>query len=463
MKYLVFAAAMTLAGCASIPDRPLPAGSDMTAPVAWRSADTGSSIIDQAWWQSFGDPQLSDCVETALAHNPDIGIAVSRVEQTRAQLDLAASQRLPTLGFTMNASHSRDLNFQLKPVTQDSGRTNFVATYDTDLFGRLRETTGAARAQLLATQANQQSVRLAVAATTASAYIDLIASQAKLDVLRRGLASRGEALKLASQRADRGYSADLEKQQAQAEFDNTDQQVTAMLLVISRQENALNLLLGRVPGDGGEAKDIAELTVPVISAGVPSDLLRRRPDIAQAEQGIVSADHNFAAARAAFLPSFTIGLSQGDVNSTLIRDPVGIFSFGGSILAPIFSGGRLTAQANNALARRDEAAFTYQKVALNAFREVDDGLTGQTLLVKQETQLDSQRQAQAKAYNLAVERYGEGYTSYIEQLDAERGLLAADLALVQIRQDRLKASIGLYQALGGGWQMGTGLAAAQTR
>jgi NodT family efflux transporter outer membrane factor (OMF) lipoprotein len=463
MNRLILAAALALTGCASVPDRPLPAGAAITAPVAWRSIDEGASTADQTWWQSFGDPQLSAYVEEALRHNPDIGIAASRVEQARTQLDLAASQSLPTLGFTLNAGHSRDLNSQLKPVTQDSGRANVVASYDTDLFGRLRDTTGAARAQLLASQASQEGIHLAVTATTASGYIDLIASQAKLNVLRRGLASRGEALKLASLRADRGYSADLERQQAQAEFDGTDQQVTATLLVISRQENALNVLLGRVPNDLVGVKDIAELAVPVISAGVPSNLLRRRPDIAQAEQGIVSADHNFAAARAAFLPSFTIGLSQGDVNSTLIRDPVGIFNFGGSILAPIFSGGRLTAQANNALARRDEAAFTYQKVALNAFREVDDGLTGQTLLVKQEAQLKSQRQAQAKAYNLAVERYGEGYTSYIEQLDAERGLLAADLALVQIRQDRLKASIGLYQALGGGWQTGTGQAAPQTR
>ena len=184
---------------------------------------------------------------------------------------------------------------------------------------------------------------------------------------------------------------------------------------------------------------------------LPADLLRRRPDIAQAEQQIVAADRSLDSARAAFLPSIRLGASGGYVDSTLIQDPVGIFSIGGSILAPLFEGGRLHAQADTAAARRDQAAYFYRRVALNSFREVADALAAVQRTSEQELALRQQRDALARALVQATNRYRAGYSSYLEQLDAQRGLLSADLSLVQANSDRLTAAVSLFQALGGGW------------
>jgi len=179
--------------------------------------------------------------------------------------------------------------------------------------------------------------------------------------------------------------------------------------------------------------------------------LRRRPDIVQAEQQVVAADRSLDAARAAFMPSIQLSAAGGIVNSTLITGPIGIFSIGGSILAPIFEGGRLRAQADVAAAQRDEAAFAYRKAALTAFREVEDALASLQRTSEQEAALRRERDALARALVHATNRYRAGYSSYLEQLDAQRGLLSADLSLVQARADQLSAAVSLYQALGGGW------------
>jgi outer membrane protein TolC len=184
---------------------------------------------------------------------------------------------------------------------------------------------------------------------------------------------------------------------------------------------------------------------------LPSELLRRRPDIAQAEQLIIAADRSLDVARAAFLPRIQLGAAGGYIDSTLIADPVGIFSIGGSILAPLFEGGRLHAQADAAAARRDQSAYLYRKVALNAFREVEDALAAYQRTDEQKLILRRQRDALARALVQATNRYRAGYSSYLEQLDAQRGLLAADLSLVQVDADHLNAAVNLFQALGGAW------------
>jgi multidrug efflux system outer membrane protein len=184
---------------------------------------------------------------------------------------------------------------------------------------------------------------------------------------------------------------------------------------------------------------------------LPSQLLRHRPDIAQAEQLIVAADRSLDAARAAFMPSIGLGVSGGYVNSTLIANPVGIFSLGGSVLAPIYEGGRLHAQADIAATRRDQAAYAYRRAALNAFREVEDALAAIQRTREQELVLRQERDVLAQALVQATNRYRAGYSSYLEQLDAQRGLLSADLSLVQASTDRLSATVSLFQALGGGW------------
>ncbi len=237
----------------------------------------------------------------------------------------------------------------------------------------------------------------------------------------------------------------------QAELHATEQLVPALQLAITRQENGLSVLLGENPRAIERGVALSALATPAVPSMLPSQLLRRRPDIAQAEQLIVASDRSLDAARAAFLPRIQLAVAGGYVDSTLIADPVGIFSVGGSILAPLFEGGRLRAQADAATARRDQAAYFYRKVALNAFREVEDALAAFQRTNEQELILRQQRDALARALVQASNRYRAGYSSYLEQLDAQRGLLSADLSLVQASSDRLSAAVSLFQALGGGW------------
>jgi NodT family efflux transporter outer membrane factor (OMF) lipoprotein len=269
--------------------------------------------------------------------------------------------------------------------------------------------------------------------------------------LRSTLGARDQSLKLTRRRADAGYSPQLELRQAEAEYHAAAQLIPATEAAIARQENGLAVLLGDNPRAIVRGRDLADLTSPQTPAGLPASLLRRRPDLMQAEQQVVAADRSLDAARAAFMPSIQLTAAGGYVASTLLDDPIRVFSAGGSVLAPILDAGRLRAQQSAAAARRDQAAFAYRRAALGAFREVDDALSAERRLAEQATALAAQREALAQALALAANRYRAGYAPYFEQLDAQRSLLAADLTVVQVRADRLTAAVALFQALGGGW------------
>jgi len=439
-----------LAACAGPrPDAPLDAA--VVVPAGWRDANAAGGEVTAEWWRGFGDATLTKVVDSALAHSVDVAIAVARVEEARAQFGAARGQLLPSAEVFSAAKRERFLNAFGQPALQTAQRPELDISYDLDLFGRLRNASEAARAALLATQATQDNVKLAVASSAAAGYIGLRALDARLAVVRDTVDARAGSLKIAQRRAQSGYATRLELEQAEAELHATEQLIPALQLAIARQENGLSVLLGESPRSIERGVTLSNLTTPTVPMLLPSDLLRRRPDIAQAEQSIVAADRSLDAARASFLPSIRLGAAGGYVDSTLIGDPVGIFSVGGSILAPLFEGGRLRAQADAAAARRDQAAYLYRKVALNAFREVEDALAAVQRTSEQEAVLLQQRDALARALLQATNRYRAGYSSYLEQLDAQRGLLSADLSLVQASNDRLSATVSLFQALGGGW------------
>lgn len=446
----VLVLAALLCGCAGQrPDAPDTAG--VTPPAAWRAEIAGGGNVEAGWWKSFGDPALAAIVEAALADNMDIAIAASRVEEARAQFRLARGAQLPAVSGTATGAEQRAVSALGQGVDQTLGQAQVAASWDLDLFGRLANATAAARASLLASEAGRDGVRLAVASSAASGYIGLRALDARLALLRDTLEARAESLHYARRRADAGYSPKLELRQAEAEYRATEQLIPAAELAISRQENGLSLLVGQNPRAIDRGLALAGIATPPVPGGLPADLLRRRPDIAQAEYQIVAADRSLDSARAAFMPSVTLSGSGGAVVSSLLSDPITIFSLGGSILAPIFQGGRLQAQADAAAARRDQAAFAYRKAALTAFREVEDALAALLRTAEQERALIAQRDALAQGLALATNRYDAGYTTYLEKLDAQRNLLSAELALVQARADRLAGSVSLYQALGGGW------------
>lgn len=442
-----------LAACAGQrPDAPPDAA--VIGPAAWRNGTDASGEITAAWWEGFGDPTLAEVVEKALANNVDIAIAATRVEEARAQFRTARGQLQPHAELFAGGRRERFLSAFGRSEYQTAERAEIGISYDPDLFGGLRDASEATRASLLATQAARDNLRLAIASSAAAGYIGLRALDARLAVVRETVLARGDSLKIAQRRARSGYATWLELEQAEAEYHATEQLVPALQLAITRQENGLSVLLGENPRAIERGVALPALTTPAVPTMLPSELLRRRPDITQAEQLIVAADRSLDAARAAFLPSIQLGVAGGYVDSTLIADPVGIFSIGGSILAPLFEGGRLRAQADVAAARRDQAAYFYRKVTLNAFREVEDALAAYQRTSEQELILRRQRDALAQALVQATNRYGAGYSSYLEQLDAQRGLLSADLSLVQANSDRLSAAVTLFQALGGGWTDG---------
>ena len=440
-----------LAACAGRRPDP-PAAAAVIPPSAWRDGNVGSTGEQSvAWWRGFGDPALGNVVERALANNVDVAIAATRVEEARAQFGVARGQLLPSAELGAGGKRERFLDPFGRAASDTAQEAEIEVSYDLDLFGRLRNSSEAARASLLATQAARDNVTLAVASSAAAGYIGLRALDARLAVVRETVGARANSLRIEQRRAQSGYATRLEREQAEAELRATEQLIPALELAITRQENGLSVLLGENPREIERGVTLSELALPAVPAMLPSELLRRRPDIAQAEKLIVAADRSLDAARAAFMPSIRLGVSGGYVDSTLIADPVGIFSVGGSILAPLYEGGRLHAQADVAAARRDQAAYAYRKTALNAFREVEDALAAVQRTSEQELVLRQERDVLAQALEQATNRYRAGYSSYLEQLDAQRSLLSADLSLVQASSDRLSVTVSLFQALGGGW------------
>lgn len=445
------AAAALLGACVSVAPPP----TFDAPPAAWRDAPGAGIAVQRDWWRGYNDPALSRLVETALEHNTDLRLAAARVAEARALLDAQGAQQWPTLDLAGSATRARSVGAATgRPNLSTVSQPQFQAAYEVDLWGRLSSLTDAARANLLASQTGADSVRLSVAAAVASGYLGLRASDARLDVARRTLASRENALKLAQRRYDTGYTSRLELAQAQAEYRATAQVVPQLALAIRRQEDALSVLLGRAPQPIERGRPLAEIAAPALpAAGVPSQLLRRRPDIAQGEAQIAASDASLAAARAQLLPSLRLTGSIGSLESSLLHgDPIRVWSVGGSVLAPLFNAGRLRAGVRASAARRDQAVLGYQKTVLTAFAEVEDAMAAITHLREQREQAVQQQQALAEALRIAHNRYNEGYASYLEELDAQRNLFNAELTALQLQGDALTAEVNLYKALGGGWE-----------
>jgi outer membrane protein, multidrug efflux system len=451
LAFVTFGLLLLAACVGSRPEPPMHAS--VTPPHVWRTDVSPGGDISSNWWQAFGDPVLTRLVDLAVDNNVDIDLAAARVAEARGQFHLAKAQALPNVVGLAGGGRKRDLNpgFGI-PESQTAGQAEVSISYDLDFFGRLAHASDAARAALLSSEAARDNIRLAVAASAAAGYITLRALDARLAVLRATLAARADSLKIARRRFEAGYSSELDLAQAEADYRAAAQLIPAALLVIARQEDGMSILLGVNPQQIDRGVDLDKLAFPSVPATVPATLLRRRPDIVAAEEQLVAADRSLDSVRAAFMPDVQLSASGGPVASTIISSPVWIFSLGGSIVAPLFDSGRLKAQQETVAARRDQAAFAYRKAALTAFREVEDALASDQRLSEQEAALVAQRDVLARTLTLATNRYRAGYSAYLDQLDAERGLLAADLALVQSRADRLNALVSLYQALGGGWR-----------
>jgi len=446
------ALAALLAGCAAARHEPTVLAVE-DAPAAWQRPG-GSAAVHARWWQSFGDPVLERHVERALERNTDLRTAIARVAEARAMSAAEHGTELPSIDLVGGYARSRSISpVTLRPYLATNRQAAFDVAWEVDLFGRLAALSAASDATLAAREDVRDATALAVASATANAYIELRALDERLAIARRTLEARRSALALAREWFEIGQSSALELAQAEAEYRSTAQAVPQLQLGIARQAQALSILLADVPGEIERGANLLSLDPPPLpDVGVPSALLRRRPDIAAAEAQVAASDARLTAARAELLPSVQLVASLGRVGSSVLRgDPFTVWSVGGSVLAPIFHGGELRAQVNANAARRDQAVLGYRKAVITAFGEVDDQLAAIERVREQSEQAEAQRTAVAEALRIARTRYREGYASYLDELDAQRNLYTAEQTVVQLRADWLSAHVNLYRALGGGW------------
>jgi NodT family efflux transporter outer membrane factor (OMF) lipoprotein len=446
-------AAMLLAGC-RIAVQPPPA-STLEVPAAWHTPAVGpASPVERNWWHAFGDPALDALVRQALERNADLRTARSRLQEYQARITVAESAQQPLLSAGFTPNKSRFIAQTGQPLTVTAITGNVQASYELDLFGRLAATTAAAHYDYQSQQAAADAAALSVAATTASGYLNLRGLDAQLEVARATLESRQRSLDLARREFEVGYSSRLELKQAEAELHTTAAVVPQLERAITQQENALSVLAGASPGPVPRGTTLAALTPPLVTPGLPSELLRRRPDVAQAERAIAAADASLAAARDQYLPTLRLTASGGAFGPSLkelLQSPVAIWSVGASVLAPVFDASRLRAQADIAASLRDRSVFAYESVVRNAFAETENALAGVQRLDEQLVEAEARRVVTAEVLRIAHNRYANGYASYLEELDAQRNLFNAELNVVQLRANLLAAHVDLYRALGGGW------------
>jgi NodT family efflux transporter outer membrane factor (OMF) lipoprotein len=448
-------ALMLLAGCAI--KAPPPPASTLSVPAAWRTPAgplPGSPAVERQWWQSFGDPALNALVAAALEHNGDLRIARARVAQYRALMTVAESAQKPNVSFDSAPTRTRQLAYNGVPYVTNVYQAEFQASYEIDVWGRLAAQTSGAKATYQSEQANADAAALSIAATVASGYLNLRGLDAQLELTEATLKLREQSRELAQRQFEVGYSSRLEWLQAQAEYQATAEQVAPLKRAIFEQENALSVLTGVNPGAVARGTSLAELNPPPVPAGLPSDLLRRRPDIARAEFNLVALNANLEATRDQMLPRFQLTGAGGIQNLKLhdfLNAPTALWRLTGLVTAPVYEGGRIEAQTEAAAAQRDQAVIAYENAVRTAFSETDNGLGAIYRLKEQAVQNDARRATAAETLRIAHNRYRNGYASYLEELDAQRTLYNADVGRLQLKTRILQASVDLYRAMGGGW------------
>ena len=457
--------AALLAGCAGLnPDYTRPA---VDLPQAWRDAPAeGVRAQEAPWWKVYGDPVLDRLIEEALANNASVMLALARVDEARAALGATSAEQLPYVTAGANRNRTRLSQRGATPLPpgfdpeHNDTRVSADVSYEIDLWGRLRNATQAARAELLATEAARETVRIALTSDVAQGYFALRALDAQLAATRRSLATRAEGLELQKKRAQLGDISEYDYRQLEADVAAERAQVPVLEQQRAQQENALAVLLGRSPraiyeGALEAGTDPEEQTVAiVVPTGLPSDLLLRRPDLVQAEQTLIAANARVAVARAAYFPRISLTGSLGSESvalSDLFTGPAGIWQAAIAVGQPIYGGGRFDAQVEAAGARERQALARYRLAIQNAFRDVRNALVAQAKARERLAAEGDRAAALRTTLRFARLRYVNGMTSQLEVLDAERNLLAAEQNRIDALRAQRAAIADLFKALGGVW------------
>jgi multidrug efflux system outer membrane protein len=435
------------------------AGDDAASASAWKSAAPADALPRGEWWKLFADPALDDLESRALVANQDLRAAAARVEQARAAAGLARSAYWPQVavdGTVMREQNSTTTgNVFPEPLTT-TYRLPLEATWELDLFGRVRRLSESARADAAASAATFESVRLALTADVATNYFSLTALDRELAVVRDTTALRHRALELVQTRVKSGIATDFDAARAETELASSESEAAALANRRAALQNALAVLVGEsAPAFSLSTRNSQLSTIPAIPAGLPSELLERRPDIAAAERSLAAANARIGVAKSAFFPAISLtgsaGFASGDIDR-LTQSDSRLWSIGPRLYLPIFQGGRNRANLARSEAAFDEGVAVFRQRVLVALREVQDALTATRLLAEQSAAQDRAVASARRATSLAQRRYDSGFVAYLEVIDAQRTGLAVERASAQLAAQRLNTSVALIKALGGGWK-----------
>ncbi len=461
--FFMAAVAVLLGGCVSMapdyqrPAAPVAAQFPVVAGAPALASATPASDIE---WQSFfTDAKLKQLIEAALQNNRDLRIAVLNIEQARAQFQIRRADQFPTVNAALTGSRQPNTT-----PANGAGRITSVysaglavTAYELDFFGRVASLKDAALAQYLATEEGRKTAQISLIASVANTYLGLLADDELLSITQQTLGTRQASYRLAKLRFDSGVASELDLRLAESLLEAANTALAQQTRQRALSENALTLLVGQSSDLNLSAKDTSFATTSLqdIPAGLPSDLLVRRPDIRQAEQQLIAANANIGAARAAFFPRISLTATAGTASSRL----AGLFQAGTwgwtlapQLLLPIFDAGRNSAGLASSRVAEGIAVATYEKAIQTAFKEVSDALAGRATYAEQLRAAQAQANAEAVRYRLADLRYQNGVASQLDQLDAQRSLFASRQAVVQTRLAQLQSQVTLYKVLGGGWK-----------
>lgn len=454
---LATAVAMALAACQTTP----------TAPPALDLPQATLVEIDLSqWWTAFDDSTLTALVDEALANNLDLQAAMARIDLARANILLAQSNLFPSVNLGVGAGRNRVTSVGSQPLVAGSSpisndyAVGLQASYEVDLWSRFRNATSAARSELLATEYARQTVRTVVAAETARSYFGLLAADAQLMLLRDTLKSREETVALQTDLYQAGMIGDYDLSRAQADRAAVAADVAVAERIVANYESALAVILGRSPREVFSpriARDVTQvrlLGVPSVPAGLPSDMLARRPDVRQIEAQLAAASLRIDAARAQYFPSLSLTATYGTESaalSNLFSGPALVWSIGASLLQPLIGLKAIEANVQAETARREAAVVSYTQAVQTAFRETHDALVANRTTREAMLAQGERAKRLRAALELADLRYRSGYSGYIDVLDSQRQLLQAQTLEIIAARDVRFALIDLAKAMGGGW------------
>jgi multidrug efflux system outer membrane protein len=460
MRYRIAAVLLceAVAGCMVGPDYHRP---EVAAPTAYLYEPKEATVVaDVEWWRRFDDPVLDQLIVEALANNKNIKIAAANVEQAAGVLQSTRSPLFPQVGYQANAGRYRFSDTATTALASGiSNPTNFYealagATWEIDLWGRVRRQTEAAQANVLATDEARRGVILSLVATVATSYLQLRGLDEQLVMARRTLDAYGESLRLMKLKYQYGRVSEMNVEQATARYQTAAAQIPRIRRDIAILEDALSILLGRNPGPIPRGKAIFDITLPAIPAGLPSDLLQRRPDLMQAEEQLIAANAQIGAAKAQYFPTISLtgalGTSSTDL-SNLFKGPARTWNFAGSIVGPIFTAGLIAGQVAQAEAAEKAALLTYELAIQSAFADVDNALVSRETLAEQVVEQEKLVKA-LRGYNqLAQYQFDGGRTPYSTVLQAQEQLFPAELDWAAARAQLCASLVSIYKAMGGGW------------